>query len=191
MAKKEVTEPEVMNQINHGYIQTNTLANTDVVTANLGPLALLGSEIDSVIYAYNQINANFYMSNYFRSNYGENPTINIQVGDYAQSSHMAVYAELWKLNFKLQDAWCGFYQYLNNDVTVRVYNNEPILVNTPSRAGYVVIHPNVQPNLVTGEDEYGAYYEANVGGLEDTNAIIAGQYLQTRRLMGRGRPLYL
>ncbi len=191
MAKKEVIEPDVMKQISYGYIQTNTSENTDVVTTNLGPLSLLGSEIDSVIYTYNQINANFYMANYFNSNYGENPTINIQVGSYVQLSHMAVYAELWKLNFKLQDAWRGFYQYLNSDVTVRVYNNDPILVSTPSRAGYVVIHPSVQPNLLTGEDEYGAYYEANVGGFKDTLAIINGQYLRTRRLTGRGQPIYL
>ena len=182
---KQTVEPEVLNQISHGYIQTNAISDVDPGITHLGQLSLLGSEIDSTIYAYNQICANFYMTNYFRSNYGENPSINVPTGEYLHTNQLAVYSELWKLNFKLQDSFRAFYQHLDDSISVRVYNNEPIMINTPSRSGYVVIHPSVQPNLVTGTDEYGAYYEANLGGLEDPNAIIAGQYVQTRRLMGR------
>lgn len=187
MTKQTVTatEPEVINQIGFGYIQTNTNVDKSVPTANLGQLALLGTAIDSCIFTYNQICANFYMSNYFRSNYGENPTITIPSGQYIHANDMATYGELWKINLKLQDTFREFYQYLDDSITVRVYNEEPIIINTPSRCGYVVVHPSIQSDLKRGSDEYGAYFEANVGGLDDPNVLVSGQYLQTRRLVGR------
>lgn len=182
---KQTVEPEVINQISYGYIQTNTVGDDELPTANLGQLALLGSAIDSCIFTYNQICANFYMANYFRSNYGENPTINVPTGHYIHTEELATYAELWKINLKLQDTFREFYKHLDDSITVRVYNEEPILINTPSRSGYIVIHPSIQLELERGSDEYGSYYEANIGGLEDPNAVVSGQYIQTRRLLGR------
>lgn len=183
-----VTEPEVYEQIQFGYVQTsNIVEGAELNAANLGTLSLIGTAIDSATYTYNQLCASFYMNNYFQSNYGENPSINIRQADYLNNQHLATYSELWKINFKLMDLYRSFYAALDDSITVRVYNHEPIVVTTPSNSAYIVIHPSIQTDIAQGVDEYGAYYEAKLGGLENPSAVVGGQYLGLRRLGGMGR----
>lgn len=174
-------EPLVTPRLSDGYVQTIQVTEPTDVMTNAGIYSTIGTEIDSTLFAYNQIMAGFYMNNYVTSNYGENPSINIPPSNHVHGTHLAVYGQLWKLSYKLTELHKEFYRYLNSTVTVRVYNNEPILLSTPSRSGYIVIHPSIQ-DLETGNDEYGIYYEANLGGVDNLCACINGAMLQARHM---------
>lgn len=184
MSKKQEL-PQVEERLQWGYIQTtNIVDETADNKLKIGILGTVGTEIDSALYLYNQTTASFYMNNYYRTNYGENAMINIPVNTRISDDHMAVYSQLWKLNEQLRHLYSEYYRCLDSSTTIRVYNNEPIIISTPSRAGYSVIHPSLQ-DLEIGNDEYGNYYEANLGGAEDCYACINGMAVAGRRLIGR------
>lgn len=179
-------EPHVTPRLDNGYVQTIQVSELTDLSANAGIHSTIGAEIDSTLFAYNQIMAGFYMNSYVNSNYGENPTIHIPANNNIHTEHLATYGQLWKLSHKLTELHKEFYRYLNSTITVRVYNNEPILLTTPSRGGYIVIHPSIQ-DLETGNDEYGIYYEANIGGVDNICACINGTMLQCRAIGLRHR----
>ena len=184
MSKETVLEQpttQVDDNLALGYIRTGLIEPSPAQPSHQGAMALIGAEIDTTVLLYNQLCANFYMSNFYQNRTGENPAIDIQPGIAMYGNQLAIYSELWKLNFKLQDLWREFYRWLNDETVVRVYNNEPIVINTPSLSGYVVLHPSIQTEIETGNDEYGAYFEVNLGGLENSNTVIGGHHVQTRR----------
>ena len=184
MSKETVLEQpttQVDDNLAMGYIRTGLIDPSPAQPSHQGAMALIGAEIDTTVLLYNQLCANFYMANFYQNRTGENPAIDIQPGGCMYGNQLAVYGELWKLNFRLQDLWREFYRWLNDETIVRVYNNEPVVINTPSLGGYVVLHPSIQTEIETGNDEYGAYFEVNLGGFENTDTVIGGHYIHTRR----------
>lgn len=184
MSKETVLEQpttQVDDNLARGYIRTSLIEPNSAQPSHQGAMTLIGAEIDTTVLLYNQLCSNFYMANYYLNRTGDNPVIEIQPGITTYGNQLAVYGELWKLNFKLQDLWREFYRWLNDETVVRVYNNEPVIINTPSLSGYVVLHPSIQTEIETGNDEYGAYFEVNLGGFGNSDAVIGGHYIHTRR----------
>lgn len=178
------------SHIHHGYIQNNLVNPPEVPPNMLGFCALIGKEIDSALYKYNQITAAYYNQHFSRSNgFDMSQSLYVHPGHNYGMEQLSCMAELWKINFDLLQMWNAFYEELDDSVTIRVYNNEPIMITTPSNCGYIVIHPCIQEQISFGTDEYGEFYEANLGGMETTCGVIGGHYLHTRRVIRKGLSL--
>lgn len=189
MAKAIENEVESVNtdtNLSQGYIMTSNVDAVDLLPSHQGALSLISAEIDSTIFAYHQLTANYCMSEFLRTGYSDAPTMHVVPGNYIGGNQLAMYSEIWKINFRLQDQWREYYRWLTDDCVIRVYNNEPVLLATCTGSGYVVLHPSIQSEIETGNDEYGAYYEVNVGGVPNSDALV-GTHNMNRRYMSRAR----
>lgn len=183
-----MSNSNLLTDLLQGFVVTNSAQDRAVAEeagiANAVEVSRLSAAVDTAIYQYTLMAGNMYMASFFDNNYGEKPMLNVRPTSYLHTDTLATYANMWKMNFELMSLWQQLYALANDTCVIRVYNNEPIIVSTPSGAGYFIIHPSVQPNLVVGTDEYGAFYEAKVGGLTDVNGrqcrLVGSNYVSHR-----------
>lgn len=170
-----MSSPHVSAQLSRGYIQTENFTHNKFDPTSLVNLASVGAEIDQAVSIYTQVYGNYVLSHHHSNPYGDTPGLSVRPGNM-YSDQLMVMGQLWSLNIKLQDLWRLYYTALDATVTVRVYNNQPIVFATPSNSAYVVIHPSIQTDIVQGVDDIGPYYEAKVGGLENANGVIGSAH---------------
>lgn len=159
--------------LHYGYLSTKKDIETNTPISNVAAYTTIATEIDYQLFLYNQVMTNFYMANFYRGYQGDNAVLDVNQSRNINIDHLQAYSMAWKINARMNELHKEFYKHLTDDTVVRVYNGEPIILTTPSRRGYVIIHPTVQ-ELVTGTDENGDYYEANLGGNTEGYAVING-----------------